>query len=308
MLVDAVLIPVSIQLGPKPRVVGFRTGDDWRRRRVVHSGRQAAQDLVNELPPEYRQVVEELGITPAKVTFEEPQEDGGRITLVYTIALPAPLADPDLPGGERWITLLKSGGSQARAREQGSDLRQATGPGKDALEYWREELEEESHLFAFLPRYFTARQARDVYTAFWGYDQDPDGFASWAGIGPNKAGGVLSAHIKEHTLSDGALLKDMVQAVRKADTTIKEFDAVLLCQRASERAVGLWPRSEVIDPARPEALEPLVVAASLVAYQQPSRGPKPTWYARKDQKHVPKRLHTLYAPRAVWVFPPTGSD
>lgn len=42
------------------------------------------------------------------------------------------------------------------------------------LEYWAERLEEQSALISFLPQYFTARQARDLYNAFWGYEQDDD--------------------------------------------------------------------------------------------------------------------------------------
>jgi hypothetical protein len=240
------------------------------------------------------------------VTFEESNDARGRnrLTLVYTIALPAPLAEPDLPGAEQWIPLLNGCRTQTEARERGRHLLKATGPAKSAVEYWREELEEETRLFEFLPRYFTARQARDVYSAFWGYEQDPDGFATWAGIGPNKEG-VLSEYIEEVPLDDGALLPELVKAVREADpsSTMTELEAVLLCQKASTRAVGLWPRTD-IDAEAPQALPSLAVAASLVAYQRPARGPKPAWYMRKRDGFDAERLERLYAPRAVWVFEP----
>lgn len=310
MRVEVVLVPVSVQLGSVLRVVGFREGDQWARRSVADGADKTAAALVDELPAEYRHVVDKLGVTPARVTFDEREAIGGsQLTLIYSIALPAPLADPDVPGADRWIPLLESGGSQAQAKERGWGLlRKGDTYGKTAVEYWREELEEETRLFVFLPRYFTARQARDVYSAFWGYEQDPDGFATWSGIGPKKEGGVYSDYIEDgKLLRDGELLPAHVEAALEADSTGTlggEFGATLLCERASDRAVGLWPRSEAVGSAPQEALSPLLAAASLVAYQRPRPGPKPSWYKRKADKPCEKRLTSLYMPRAVWMFPP----
>jgi hypothetical protein len=280
----------------------------------MDSPRKTARALVADLPAEYRYVVEDQGIEPAKVTFKEDEVDGStRLTLIYSIALPAPLADPDLPGADRWIRLLESGGSQTQARLRGSDLLHADVEyAGNLVEYWREELEEETRLFAFLPRYFTARQARDVYSAFWGYKQDADGFATWSGIGQNKEG-VYSDHIADRPdLSDGALQSELEAALSKADSTVNgsgrggmlgTVGAALLSKSASDGAVGLSPGSAV-GSAPDEALLPLTVAASLVAYQRKRRGPKPSWYERKRAKPFVTRLERLYAPRAVWVFPP----
>jgi hypothetical protein len=268
--------------------------------------------LVDELPPEYRHVVDKLGIEPVRVTFFDRDASGtSRVTLIYSIALPAPLALPDLPGADRWIPLLESGGSQSQALERGSDLlRKDDAYAKRAVEYWREELEEETRLFAFLPRYFTARQARDVYSAFWGYQQDPDGFATWSGIGVKKEGGVYSDHIEEvGDLDNGALLEAQVDAVLEADSTKAlggRFGATLLCERASQGAVGLWPSTSAVGSAPQEALLPLLAGASLIAYQRTSRGPRPKWYKRKADKPSEQPLKELYSPRAVWVFAPQG--
>jgi hypothetical protein len=313
--VAVVLVPVSVQMGGESlRVVGFRQGDAWARRTVGAtaggSAIQTARSLVEELPPEYRHVVTQLGLWPSGIAFKE--EADGVLTLIYSIPLPTPLAEPDLPGAERWITLVEGGGSQAKASLRGSDLLHDQEPyAERVVEYWREELEEETRLFAFLPRYFTARQARDVYSAFWGYDQDPDGFATWSGIGQNKKNGVYSEHIEScGDLQNGALLSAHVEAVLAADSAQVlggRVGATLLSESASDRAVGLWPRPGAVGSASHQALPPLVAAASLVAYQRTSRGPKPSWYKRKPEAPIEERLKNLYAPRAVWVFPPQAT-
>ncbi len=313
MRVEVVLVPVSVQMGSSTsglRVVGFRSGDAWARRVVKGSANQTARAMLDELPAEYRHVVAKLGLEPSGVGFKEEEANGVALMLIYSIALPVPLADPDVPGAERWIPLLEAGGSQAQARRRGSDLLRKHEPYAERLvDYWREELEEETRLFAFLPRYFTARQARDIYTAFWGYDQDPDGFATWSGIGQNKKG-VYSEHIASCDLEAGDLLSPQVDAVLEADSTNVlggRFGATLLCESASDAAVGLWPRPSAVGSAPIEALAPLQAAASLVAYQRTSRGPKPSWYMREAETPTEDRLEQLYAPRAVWVFPPRES-
>ena len=52
-----------------------------------------SQLVIDDLPAEYQHVVAKLGLEPSRVTFEEEKTKG--VTLVYSIALPAPLADPD---------------------------------------------------------------------------------------------------------------------------------------------------------------------------------------------------------------------
>ncbi len=256
--------------------------------------------------------MEALGIQPSRVTFFDGAGDGdGLVTLIYSIALPAPLADPDAPDAGLWIPLLEFGGSQAEGSKLGSQLLRQDDPfAKIAVEYWREELEEETQLFAFLPRYFTARQARDVYSAFWGYQQDPNRFSTWSGIGVNKKNGSYSDYIEEAgDLNRSDLLDAQVDAVMAADATQalgNRFAASLLCDkfRASDRAVGLWPSSSAAASTPVEALPAIQVAASLVAYERPSRGPKPTWYKRTAERPTDRRLTEIYAPRAVWMFDP----
>src|SRR3954469_25026971 len=100
MRVEVVLVPVSVRMGsPREplRVVGFRQGDSWARRVLKGSADQTARALLDELPSEYRHVVAKLGLEPSGVAFKEEQA-GGVLTLIYSIALPAPLADPDVPG------------------------------------------------------------------------------------------------------------------------------------------------------------------------------------------------------------------
>jgi hypothetical protein len=312
MRVEVVLVPVSVQMGSSAsdlRVVGFREGDAWAARRVVKgSANQTARSLIDKLPLEYQHVVAKLDLEPSRVAFKEEEANGVVLTLIYSIALPTPLADPDVPGAERWITLLEAGGSQAQASRRGSDLLRDEEPyANDLVEYWREELEEETRLFAFLPRYFTARQAREVYTAFWGYEQDPDGFATWSGIGKKKQGGVYSEYIALRGRKEENLLSAHVEAVLEADSTNVlggSVGATLLCESASDGAVGLWPGASAVTSLPKEAQLPVLAAAALVAYQRPSRGPKPSWYKRRADTPIEQRLKELYTPRAVWVFPP----
>lgn len=305
---EAVLIPVSVQLGPTPKVVGYREGDEWARTAVRTKVSDAARALLDTLPAEFREVAQELKIEPSGVRFQEEERNGSTVlTLLHSIALPTPLADPEHSWADRWVQLLECGGPLGQARRMGSNLLTDDQNGQAAVEYWREELEEEASLLAFLPRYFTARQARDVYSAFWGYEQDPDNFANWSGIGAARRNGVFGDWITEHpNLGDGALLPDLVQVVSKsAAGNGQQRDADLAIGwvgKASAKAVGLSP--EAIQSAPKDVYGPLVVASALVASQRLGRGPKPRWYERKVDADPGRRLKDLYSPRAVWVFAP----
>ena len=193
--IDVMLIPVTVRPGPDPQVAAFRDGDDWLRAPLEGAPSATAAALVDQLPAQIRFVLAERGIVPEPVAFKESRDGSQLTTLIYSIPVPMPFADPDLKD-ERWIDLLEPSTRYAEARQRGSDAVADVPRAETILEWWAERLEEQSALIAFLPRYFTARQARDVYSAFWGYDQDADRFAAWSGIGANKPDAALSRYVE----------------------------------------------------------------------------------------------------------------
>jgi len=207
MSFEVVLIPVSVRPGPDPQVVAFRDGDTWASARLDGGAPSAtAAALLGQLPAEIRFVLDERGIEPEPAAFKE-SKDGSNVTLIYSVPVPMPFADLDLKD-ERWIDLLEPSTGYADALQRGSDAVADVHRAGTILEWWAERLEEQSALIAFLPRYFTARQARDVYSAFWGYEQDADRFAAWSGIGANKPDGALSKYVSATSVNDDDLLDE----------------------------------------------------------------------------------------------------
>jgi hypothetical protein len=304
------LIPVTVRPGPDPQVAAFRDGDHWLRAPLEGAPSATAASLVDQLPTQIRFVLAVRGVLPEAVAFKE-SPDGSQLTLIFSIPVPMPFADPDLKD-ERWIDLVEPSTRYTEARQRGSDAVADVPRAGTILEWWAERLEEQSALIAFLPRYFTARQARDVYSAFWGYDQDADKFAAWSGIGANKPHGALSKYVEASTVSDDGLVGEFASAIKEAHvktTSSRLDDSVVfrLALRASDGTVGLDPTFDGAD-GDANVRRALTAASALVAYQRRAPGPKPSWFRRVDGpiQHREK-LTRLWATRPSWIYPPGKS-
>ncbi|MDF8262710.1 NrtR DNA-binding winged helix domain-containing protein [Luteipulveratus flavus] len=216
--------------------------------------------------------------------------DGGTVRLIYTAYAPptatlidehaTPTLDPQRQG---WIDLS----------------RLAEGPTAAAIahvrNYWRQELEETSAVFDFLPQYFTTAQARSIYESVWGTPQDPGNFHRWL-------------HRQNHGICTPSV--DAEEVITKRDREAAPF----LKQGSNDPIPGLGialPAGLVGSSATAlttvAALLPGValgaaVVGGRVAYQaSKQRGPQPQWYTRTAAKRV--NLGTLYGPRPAWLKP-----
>jgi len=299
------LIPVSVASGASPQVVAFQPDGTWLKAPLASSPTATAKALVKLLPAHVQFVLGERGTVPEAVAFKEDRKNPADVTLVYSIPIPMPLAE-----GAGWVALLDPATKHKEAKRRGdAAVHRHVFRAGTLLEYWAERLEEQSALIAFLPRYFTARQARDVYNAFWGYEQDADRFASWSGIGLGKNDGALSPYAEQQELENDDLVETIAETLQRAHTAIHGTDlaasrAFTLALRSSDGMVGIDPDFDAGDTS----LGPvLAAAAALVAYQQLLRGPKPTWFRRIDGpiEHHDK-LTKLWATRPTWIYP--GQD
>jgi len=307
--VDVTLIAVSIRYeNGAPQFVGLRVGDRWPRATVAGKLSATVDALVGDLPPEFEHVLTARQIKPERVTFRD--EDGGALNLIYTLALPIPLGNLEVDGAE-WVPLLAAATKHADARKIGFEARGDAENSGTMLEWWKELLEEDAGVFALLPQHFTARQARDVYSAIWGYEQDADSFGSWSGIGRNRSQGVLSRWIEPEPLTEGDLLEQFVDVICKSRGREDESDharalATVVARDASEKMVGLDPSSP-IESAGVVTRSALFSAAALIAYQVRARGPKPAWFRQPKPGDTDGKLQDLYTPRPTWVYPPATS-
>lgn len=301
MRTDVVLIPVSVSPGPDPQPVALTGRDGWLRAKANTDPAGAAARLAEDLPREVRWVLDARGTRPEAVTFKQSTRHDG-IDLIYTIPLPTPFADARL-GGREWIPLAEPPTRWSEAKARGASVISDTEGAELMIEWWAERLEEDTALLAFLPRYFTARQARDVYSAFWGYEQDADGFATWSGLG--KRTGAFSEYVEAADLSPGDLIEELLAAITEVEALddadpLEQSRASLFAVRASEGLVGIDPAHD-LGPAGDRLS--LTSAAAHVAHQRRVRGPRPTWFRRADDQIKSKlKLPSLYTPRPTWMY------
>jgi len=304
MTIDVVLIPVGVTTSGAPQVVAYSDAGTWLRAPLDGTPSATAQTLMSQLPTGLRHVLDERNATPLPLAFKERQ---GHTTLVFSVACPIPLADRG--GPPDWIPLLAPPTKYSEARKRGSSAVTDLPLVETVLEWWAEQLEEKSAVLAFLPRHFTARQVRDVYNAFWGYEQDTDRFAEWSGVGPSKATGSLTTFVERTSLEDDDLVAEIAAALQRAHAAItgrplELTAAVTLGLRASDSQVGINP---IYDSGGHEVgLDVLDAAAAMVASQRRARGKRPTWFRRTaDEIHDREKLERLWATRPAWMYPAT---
>lgn len=305
MKVNVSLVPVSIRAGSKdsdPQLVALQVGGAWPALRVRGSVRESVQILQESLPSELQPVLRSRAMEAQQVTFFEAD---GELTLVYSTALPMPMGDVELADGA-WVDLLRPAARHVDARKLGDKAVSSLKGAKSHLEWWKEFLEEKAGVLAFLPEFFTARQARDVYGAVWGYHQDADSFAKWSGIGTGVKGQLTPWVEKVSTIQPGSLSDRFIEVAHDAqgdESDVARSLAAEAVAKASRAAVGLDPSVTTAGLA-PHVL---FTAASLVAFQrQGVRGPKPAWFRQRDADLTAK-LPELYTPRPTWAYPSTKS-
>ena len=149
MRVKVTLIPVSVRVATgAPQFIGLRSDGGWPSIHVDKSPRDAAMTLQRNLPAELQAVMTARKISPRKVTFKE---DGNTVELIYTLALPIPMGDLDVEDGE-WVPLLAPATKYADAKQLGFHAVQPEiGHAGTLLEWWKEDLEEQAGVLAFLP-------------------------------------------------------------------------------------------------------------------------------------------------------------
>lgn len=323
--VEVVVVPVAVcQHGweERPTLMGWpREDGTWLRGSLDGSADGTVQKLLKgALPPGAGRVLDREDFRADRVTFlEETVAGRARLTLLYTFALPMALADPGLPKHDRWITLVKPEPKATEARQVGARMIGDAPNAFEVVDYWRRVLEATAGGLRFLARYWAMPQLRDVYSAVWGYEQDPAAFSKWA-VGRRGALTEAADPVENTDLSD-----ELAEALAKAPASLGEdgdeqrttsqgsgaeprTPASMLAWEAlvntlrSPKGVGLRLSNDVV---RRPALSVAVVAgvAALVAYQASTRGPTPTWYKTKVDQPQDHKLERPYTPRPAWLVP-----
>jgi hypothetical protein len=204
-------------------------------------------------------------------------------TLIYTAALPLPLAEPGLDisvdSPFEWRTI-----SESRRRNDTRTTQVRSGPDAIVLDYWRQAFEETDTALDFLPRHLSMLQLRGLYDAIWGYDQDPSGFKRWA-IDRKGAFRDLLQRANDHDIEADfyKVLADQVpgETAALAGATAAEFNGEPL-----DREIGLA----------------IGLAAAMTANRLYSRrGPEPAWFRKTDRwRHGPTWIENVYPPRPAW--------
>jgi hypothetical protein len=316
--VDVTVVPVSVRqhgVNDLPTLMAWPNEDGhWISERLTRNATDSASRMLAEALPPGAEILQPM-LRPEPVTFLE-QEDGEstRLVLLYTVALPMALCDPQAPDSSRWVPLVHPRAKASEAREAGSTMLAKVPYVVDVVDHWRQALEETGAGLCFLARHWTAPQLRDAYSAVWGYEQDTASFSRWA----LKRPGALMPLVEElqdrditeelaETLADASELSEQpdeggLQRVRRAAersaTNMTAWTALSRSLRPST-AVGL---GVVAGAALPAAA--LVGAAALVAYQASTKGPPATWYTTVAPEPQNQKLEHLYMPRPAWLGAP----
>lgn len=312
--VDVAVIPVSVRqhgVSDRPTLMALPGGDGaWASEALVVTAAGTAQRvLAGCLPPGAEILQPER--QPSPMTFVEERSRGrARLVLLYTVALPMALCDPQAPDSGRWVPLLRPEAKASEARHVGDAMLAHVPFAIDIVDHWRQALEETGAGLRFLARHWTMPQLRDVYSAVWGYEQDTASFSKWA----LKRPGALTSLVEElqnrdltdelaETLAGASELADQAQgsggrraqrAAGRSATNMAAWTAVSRSLRPST-AVGFSVGGVIL----PAAV--LAATAGLVAYQASTRGPPATWYTTLTSQPEQHKLEHIYLPRPAWL-------
>lgn len=346
---DLVLIPVAVGT-PRSGDVGDVAGTDqsappallaltddagqWRRRVIDADPEGALDSLLEALPDGYRDILEFNEISPQPVTFVDETQTDGRVSLIYSIALPSAVAELLAGDDARWVPLVWPARTFSEAKERGPAMINTDLPYTYAvLDFWRQSLEETTAAFAFLPQYFTIRQLREIYSAVWGYEQDFNAFKNWAldvtfweerpkpgtlgsyleDVGTAIPGFDVAGASSDDTRAfrvdaDGEVIVDLPgdpAAAERLQQRLKIARAASVLAGGAAGAAATTVALPVLAAAGPALAVSYVTGAAIHSYLRATStaGKKPTWYMRKSQRPVVHdRFAKVYSPRPAWMY------
>lgn len=320
--IRVVVVPVSVQQHgweSRPTVVAW-PGEEgaWAQDLLEGSAFSTAQGLLAGLLPMSAQLLDPARLTPQPVTFMEGSQGWEQgLTLLYTVAVPMALSDPETEHGDQWVALVRPEPTAKEARRKGRDMLADLPYVFEIVDYWRRVLDETAGGLLFLSRYWTKPQLRDIYTAVWGYEQDAAGFTAWA-FGGRRSGGAFSK--VGHRLGHPDITDELAEALADAAAAVDDPDAkaegrsdrqtaartagsmaawtALAQTLRSPKAVGLRLGGL---PATVLPAAAVAAAAGMVAYQASARGGQPSWYTTTTSDPNRYRLKSVYKPRPGWL-------
>lgn len=313
---SVVLIPVAVSRVPGsdvPYLMGLRSANHavWASVEMRTDPRQVATDLLVGIleDADLEGLAELLDINSSSLQPVEFVDRAKKLVLIYTLALPtgwtelAALSD-------RWVRLCETKRTREAALQLGrmQIADEASAPyAEHILDHWRQLLEETPAVLSFLAPYFTLPQARDVYSAVWGYEQDATHWGAWA----NKSGNLADVYepIDTAEVSEGFRgLLDEPQWQELSGMTAAT-SAPLIEGPLENRWTGI---SRVALGTVAASLIPGAALGALtsgVAHQVVKpRGKPPQWHKALltradlyDPSGMPRqRLESVYSPRPTW--------
>jgi len=321
--VDVMVLPVSVRdVDGSPVVVGLPDpSGGWVRETSATDPAGAALRMLEELLPVPRSLLREEWLRPLPVTFYEREDSPGNraVVLLYTASVPvAVAADENVPGNERWRALLNPAASAEAAKSTGRAMLTPLGESADleeaVLDFWRQKLEGTAAALLFLPPYWTMPQLRDVYSGFWGYEQDAAGFGRWALKGDPPAWGADLIREKGDKLDVSAQMASTFEQIYKVASDPNAYGAIASGAAEGWRAMTIFSdllgtgtglslktgKAKLLAAALPVGA--LAATAALVAYQPTRRGKDPVWYSTAVQRPEQHHLAKLYQPRPGWMY------
>jgi hypothetical protein len=213
------------------------------------------------------------------------QPAGRAVDLVYTAAIPTPLAEEELDITRGSTYTWREINSSRGTRKPDGVPRHRSGTEALVLDYWRQAFEETDMGLDFLPQHLSLLQLRSLYDALWGYDQDPSGFKRWALDRKGAFHDLLTEVADPHDL-DALFYESLGRRLPPE-----------LAAQAGAITAGALPRD--LHPAL--GLPVAIAAAVTVNKLYKRRGPEPTWLEKSgDWRRGPTRLENLYPPRPAW--------
>lgn len=335
MRTDVVTVPVSVrEVNGRSTLVALKTADGrWASVPLATDApRASATDLLESLLPVPKTLLPRQSQTPKPVGFGDGFEGSPSLgadpslTLVYSVAVPMAMAAELAPGSDRWVPLLEPEDTADRARNKGSVMIKRAPDAPQLVEailgFWRQQLEETACALAFLAEYWTMSQLRDVYSAVWGYQQDPAGFGRWAD--PEAKGSAFSGLARKCEEADfldlGTKMTGLLgvasialgaqQGSAKPEVSdLRKFIGDAVVRPGGSTAVGVslsGASARFIPFAKSIAAGSLAVVAARIAYQPERRGPEPKWYTNTAQDAPDRPLSNgkVYTSRPAWIHEP----
>jgi len=313
---SVVLIPVAVSRVPGsdvPYLMGLRSANHavWASAAMRADPRQVATDLLSGIleDADLEGLAELLDINSSSLQPVEFVDRAKKLVLIYTLALPtgwtelAALSD-------RWVRLCETKRTRDAALQLGrmQIADEASAPyAEHILDHWRQLLEETPAVLSFLAPYFTLPQARDVYSAVWGYEQDATHWGTWANKGGNLADVYEAINTAEVSEGFRGLLEEPQWQELSGMTAATSAPLIEGPQENRWTGISRVALGTVAASLIPGAA--LGALTSGVAHQVVKpRGKPPQWHKARltradlyDLSGMPRqRLESVYSPRPTW--------